>query len=127
MHGDAIRVFVVEDSPVLRERIVGDIAALGRFNLVGWAESQSEAVASIARLAPDVVVTDIQLKQGSGIEVMRQVRVRCPKPPPTIVVLTNYGMAEYKRQCLKCGADAFFDKSSEYDQFLARMRRFTIH
>ena len=127
MNDGAVRVFVVEDSSILRERIVGDIAALGHFTIVGWAESEKDAVESIERCAPDVVVTDIRLKQGSGIEVMRQVRVRCPKPPPTIVVLTNYGMAEYKRQCLKYGADAFFDKSSEYDQFLARMRSFTVH
>ena len=126
MNDVAVRVFVVEDSPVLRERIVGDIAALGQFAVVGWAESEKDAVESIARLAPDIVVTDIRLKLGSGIEMMRQVRARCPSPPPIIVVLTNYGLPEYKRQCLKYGADDFFDKSAEYDQFLARMRRFTV-
>jgi two-component system, NarL family, response regulator DevR len=122
-----VRVFVVEDSQLLRERIVRDIAALGRFKIVGWAESQNEAVECIARLAPDVVVADLRLKEGSGLEVMRQVRMTCPAPPPSIVVLTNYGMQEYRQQCLKYGADDFFDKSSEYDQFLARMLNFTVH
>ena len=119
---DSVRVFVVEDSKALRERIVGDIAALGHFDIVGWAESQNEAVESIAQLAPDVVVTDLRLKEGSGVEVLRRVRERRPIPPPHIVVLTNYATPEYKQRCFDFGADEFFDKTSEYEEFLHRMR-----
>jgi DNA-binding NarL/FixJ family response regulator len=119
---DSVRVFIVEDSAALRERIVGDIVALGRFDIVGWAESQNEAVESIALLAPDVVVTDLRLKEGSGVEVLRRVREKRPMPPPSIVVLTNYATLEYKQRCFDFGADEFFDKTSEYDEFLQRMR-----
>ena len=119
---DSVRVFVVEDSHALRERIVGDVAALEQFNVVGWAESQNEAVESIARLGPDIVVTDLRLKEGSGVEVVRRVRARRPIPPPSIVVLTNYATPEYKQRCFDVGADEFFDKTSEYEEFLHRMR-----
>ena len=119
---ESVRVFVVEDSAALRERIVDDIASLGTFNVVGWAESQNEAVESIAQLAPDVVVTDLRLKEGSGVEVVRRIRTRRPLPPPSIVVLTNYATPEYKQRCFEFGADEFFDKTSEYDQFLRRLR-----
>ena len=69
------------------------------------------------------MITDIQLKEGSGIEVVRKVRARPYAPRPRIYVLTNYAFPEYKRQCSVAGADEFFDKSSEYDRFLLLMQQ----
>ena len=116
-----LRVFVVEDSELIRKRIIENVHSMGPFEVVGFAESEHEAVASIASLRPDIVITDIQLKQGSGIEVVRQVRAHPYAPRPRIFVLTNYAFPEYKRQCSVAGADEFFDKSSEYDRFLSLM------
>lgn len=120
-----VRVFVVEDSALIRKRIVDDLLSLKRFDVVGVAESESEAVAAVAELHPDIVVTDIQLKEGSGLGVVRKIRARAPVPPPQIFVLTNYAFPEYKRQCLVSGADAFLDKTAEYDRFLSLMRQAT--
>jgi two-component system, OmpR family, response regulator len=116
-----LRVFVVEDSELIRTRIIENVRSMGQFEVVGFAESENEAIASITSLRPDIVVTDIQLKQGSGIEVVRQVRAHPYAPRPRIYVLTNYAFPEYKRQCSVAGADEFFDKSSEYDRFLSLM------
>ena len=112
------RVFVVEDSELLRRRIVDNVLALGRFEVVGVAESEAEAVQSIAELKPAIVITDIRLKHGNGIAVVRHVRAHPYAPRPKIYVLTNYAYPEYKQQCSLAGADEFFDKSSEYDRFL---------
>ena len=117
-----IRVFVVEDSPLIRRRIIDNVQALGSFDVVGYAEAEAEAVDAIARTHPDVVVTDIRLKEGNGIEVVRQVRAS-DQPQPKIYVLTNYAYPEYKRQCALVGADGFFDKSSEYDRFLSALQQ----
>ncbi len=114
-------VFVVEDSALIRERIIRDIASLGKCRVIGVAESESDAVVAIQRLRPAVVVTDLQLKQGSGIEVVRKVRMHSPEPPPVIIVLTNYATAEYRHACLESGADEFLDKTSEYARFLSLM------
>jgi len=116
-----LRVFVVEDSELIRTRIIENVRSMGQFEVVGFAESKNEAIASITSLRPDIVVTDIQLKEGSGIEVVRQVRAHPYAPRPRIYVLTNYAFPEYKRQCSVAGADEFFDKSSEYDRFLSLM------
>ncbi len=116
-----LRVFVVEDSELIRTRIIENVRSMGQFEVVGFAESENEAIASITSLRPDIVVTDIQLKEGSGIEVVRQVRAHPYAPRPRIYVLTNYAFPEYKRQCCVAGADEFFDKSSEYDRFLSLM------
>jgi DNA-binding NarL/FixJ family response regulator len=116
-----LRVFVVEDSELIRKRIIENVSTMGGFDVVGFAESADEAVKSISELQPDIVITDIQLKEGSGIDVVRKVRAFPYVPRPRIFVLTNYAFPEYKRQCSVAGADEFFDKSSEYDRFLSLM------
>jgi DNA-binding NarL/FixJ family response regulator len=119
----SLRVFVVEDSELIRRRIIENVVSMGRFDVVGFAESAEEAVASIRELRPDIVITDIHLKVGSGIDVVRKVRAKPYAPRPQIYVLTNYAFPEYKQQCSMAGADQFFDKSSEYEQFLALMQQ----
>jgi two-component system response regulator DevR len=116
-------IFLVEDSAILLQRIRADIVALGSFDVVGHADTQDDAVKSIDKLHPAIVVTDLQLKIGSGISVLRQIRAKHPNPPPHIFVLTNYTMPECKERCLTYGADGFFDKSSQYDQFLVRLQQ----
>ena len=109
----AVKVFLVEDSPLIRKRIVDSLDSIG-----GFAESEGDAVDAIADAHPDVIITDIRLKQGNGIEVVRQVRRAQASEKAKIFVLSNYAYPEYKRECELVGADDFFDKSSEYDRFL---------
>jgi len=113
-----VRVFLVEDSPLIRRRIIDNLLSIGGFVVVGFAESEDDAVAAIAETKPDVIVTDIRLREGNGIEVVRQVRQTPADSRPKIYVLSNYASAEYRRECELVGADAFFDKSGEYDRFL---------
>ena len=117
-----MRVFVVEDSSLIRKRIIDNVKALGNFDVVGFAESEQEAIDAIVRTQPDIVVTDIRLKEGSGIEVVRKLRQQLTNSTPKIYVLTNYAYPEYKRQCSLVGADGFFDKSAEYDNFLVTLQ-----
>src|ERR1700676_2383731 len=117
--GAPLRVFVVEDSSLIRKRIIDNVTALGnKFKVVGYAEGEQEAVDAIALTKPDVVITDIRLKEGSGIDVVRNVRAQVRERAPKIFVLTNYAYPEYRRQCSLVGADGFFDKSAEYETFL---------
>jgi DNA-binding NarL/FixJ family response regulator len=120
--GPKVRVFVVEDSSLIRKRIIENVKGLGNFDVVGFAESEQEAVDAIVRIQPDVIVTDIRLKEGSGIEVVRKLRQQIIGVAPKIYVLTNYAYPEYRRQCSIVGADGFFDKSAEYDNFLTALR-----
>jgi DNA-binding NarL/FixJ family response regulator len=117
-----VRVFIVEDSPLIRKRIIENLQSLGGFDVVGFAEAEAAAVAAIAETEPDVIITDIRLKEGNGIEVVRQVRQRDFASRPRIYVLSNYANAEYRRQCELVGADDFFDKSGEYDRFLETLQ-----
>jgi len=118
-----VRVFIVEDSPLIRKRIIENLQALGGFDVIGYAEAEGAAVAAIVAAKPDVVITDIRLKDGNGIEVVRQLRENGYAPRPRIYVLSNYANPEYRRQCELVGADKFFDKSGEYDRFLAALQQ----
>jgi DNA-binding NarL/FixJ family response regulator len=118
-----VRVFLVEDSPLIRKRIVDSLDSIGGFEVIGFSESEEEAVETIADVQPDVIITDIRLKQGNGIEVVRQVRLKPGAVQPKIYVLSNYAYPEYKRQCELVGADDFFDKSSEYDRFIDTLQQ----
>jgi DNA-binding NarL/FixJ family response regulator len=118
-----MRVFLVEDSPLIRKRIADSLGSLGGFEVIGYSESESEAIQAIAAAAPDIVITDIRLKEGNGIEVVRRAHQMPKGQRPRIFVLSNYAYPEYKRECELAGAENFFDKSSEYDMLLDAMQR----
>jgi DNA-binding NarL/FixJ family response regulator len=116
------RILVVEDSTLIRRRLVDALAHLGGFDVLGYAESAEEAMDAISRLRPEVVITDIRLKAGNGIDVVRHVRAHPYEPRPQVYVLTNYAYPEYRRECSLIGADDFFDKSTEYERLLTTLR-----
>ena len=118
--GSPLRVFVVEDSELIRKRIVENVRSIGGYEIVGFAESAEEAMRPIDSLHP-TSSSRTYASEGNGIEVVRHVRANAYTPRPRIFVLTNYAFPEYKHQCAIAGADEFFDKSSEYDRFLELM------
>jgi len=117
-----VRVFIVEDSPLIRKRIMDNLHSIGGFIVVGFAESEDDAVAAITETETDVAVTDIRLKEGNGIEVVRQVRQASLASPPKIYVLSNYASPEYRHECELVGADAFFDKAADFETLAGLVR-----
>lgn len=65
-------------------------------------------------LRPDVVILDINMPGGSGIEVLHDIKQLSPSP--RVIMLTNYSQPQYRRKCLDAGADHFFDKSTEFEK-----------
>ena len=62
----------------------------------------------------DVVILDIRMPGGNGLDVLR--RVKLEHNAPNVIVLTNYSLQEYKEAAMKLGADYFFDKSTEFEK-----------
>jgi DNA-binding NarL/FixJ family response regulator len=120
--GKPLRILVVEDSALIRSRLLDTLAQLDRYDVLGYAESAGEAKEAIGRLHPEVVITDIRLKEGNGIDVVRHVRAHPYEPKPRIYVLTNFAYPEYRRECSLIGADDFFDKATEYERLLETLR-----
>jgi len=105
-------IFIVDDSTAIRERLHNAIAEISGARVVGEADSQEEALSMILISTVNIVVLDIQLMQGSGIEVLRQLKKM--QPAIKVMVLTNHVYPQYRQECLKLGADGFLDKSKDF-------------
>jgi DNA-binding NarL/FixJ family response regulator len=108
------RVFLVDDSPAIRERLVEQLSDLAHIELVGQAETPEAAIADILVSQPDYVVLDLNLRGGSGMTVLREVHAKAPSS--VFAVLTNHSASQYRQACLAFGARYFFDKSSEFQK-----------
>src|SRR5687768_14446712 len=97
-----MRVFLVEDAPLLRERLEALIAAIPGASVVGHASGAREALAAILAARPDTVVLDIHLAEGNGFDVMRG--LRAAQFAPQIHVLTNHPLEAYRRTAERLGA-----------------------
>jgi DNA-binding NarL/FixJ family response regulator len=118
-----LRVFLVEDNPLIRERLIESLTSTGRIDVVGYAESEREAVDALADGSWDAVLLDLQLKQGNGLGVLRAIGPSRPHGAK-ILVLTTYAIPQYRDRSLALGADAFFDKSREYDRAVDMLSEF---
>jgi len=114
-----LRVFVVEDSEVIRSRLVAMLTELRGVVVAGEAGSVADAVAHIAaRLPPpDAVLVDLRLPDGDGFEVIRAVKALTP--PPAVVVLTSYAYPQLRTRGFAAGADWFLDKATEFPRIPA--------
>jgi DNA-binding NarL/FixJ family response regulator len=109
-----IRVLIVDDSALIRERLKTMLSEIAGVEIVGESEDKMEAIASNERLHPDVVILDIRLPTGDGIEVLQH--IKRDTPSVIVIMLTNYPYPQYRQKCLKAGADFFFDKSTEFEK-----------
>jgi len=113
-----LKVFIVEDSPVIRENLVGALEELAPIQVVGTAEDENSAVRwlSSRENTCDLVIVDIFLRGGSGLGVLRS--AMSLHKPMQLVVLSNYATPDMRRKCLELGAARVFDKSNEIDALI---------
>ncbi|NMM00175.1 response regulator transcription factor [Paraburkholderia sp. RP-4-7] len=109
----ALRVFLVEDTIPIRQRMAARFGAIDGVEIVGEAEEAGTALAGIDGTGADVVVVDFRLTGGTGMELLHSLG-RSTSPVITIV-LTNHSGAWFRQACLAAGAQYFFDKTSEFD------------
>jgi len=112
--GEEMRVFIVEDSEVVRERLITMLSEIKGVEIVGEAENTVEAIKAIREQRPIVVILDLRLTAGNGIEVLKGLRQE--QIPAMVIVLTNYPYPQYRKRCMDLGADYFFDKSTEFEK-----------
>ena len=114
----ALRTFIVEDSPVIRESLTAALEEMVPLTVVGQAEDVSSALRWFDDPAHgcDLVIIDIFLRMGSGMEVLRALGER--KNSADKVVLTNYATPDIRNRCTSLGASRVFDKSSEIDELV---------
>jgi len=114
----ALKAFIVEDSPVIRENLIAALEELAPVQVVGTAEDEPSAVSWLAspQHVCDLVIIDIFLKAGSGLGVLRAATDL--RKPMNLIVLSNYATPDMRRKCLELGASRVFDKSNEIDSLI---------
>lgn len=112
-HKPPVTVYLADDSALIRSRVT---ALLGPCDLtiVGEGQTPSESIAGILATHPDVVVLDVQLDGGTGLEVLRAIRPAAPEV--AFVVFSNNSTPAYRKRYMQGGATAFLDKNTEFDQ-----------
>jgi DNA-binding NarL/FixJ family response regulator len=119
----AIRIAIVEDQRIVREAIAALLAREADFAVVGEAATAPEGIALAVRERPDVLILDINLPQGSGVEVARAVREQAPEVK--IVALSVHNNAPFVHTMLRAGAVGYIDKFSAFEE-LTRGIRFAV-
>ena len=108
-----MKVFIADDSDVVRARLLMMLADIKGIEVVGQAHDGYSALQKVRTLKPDVVILDVQMPGVDGIQVLKEIKQH--QPDTTVVMLTNYPYLVVKIKCLNAGADHFFDKSTEVD------------
>ena len=108
------KVFLVEDSPAIRMRLVDLLGEVKGVEIVGGADSPGSAIEGIQRMQPDFVVLDVHLLGGSGLEVLREVHPA--NAGIVFIVLTNHPDCQSRQIYTEAGASYFLDKSSDFEK-----------
>lgn len=106
----SMNIFLVEDSVSIRRLLVRRLETMPGMRIVGEATGQDQALGLIRWTAPDVVLLDLSLANGSGLSLLRE--LRRSGYLGRIAVLTSEDFDVYRRACMDAGADAFYDKAS---------------
>ncbi len=108
-----VKVFLADDSVLIRDRVAAMLGS-DAIDIVGQAQTPQGSIDGILAVQPDVVVLDVQLEGGFGLQVLRAVRLAAPGI--AFVVFSNNASPAHRKCYAGEGAEDFLDKSTEFDQ-----------
>ncbi len=111
-----IRLLIVDDHPVYRLGLATLIATVPGMEVVGQTESTAEAVELSERLQPDVVLMDVRLRAGNGVDACREIRSR--RPPTRVLMLTSFSDEDAVVASLLAGASGYVIKDGEPERLI---------
>jgi len=110
-HKTGLKVLLVDDSIELLERLVEMLSHVPDLDIVGQATSVADARTLCPKLQADLVILDLQLKDGSGFEVLRE--LKSSQPQTKVIIFTNHPEEQYRRRCTELGVNHFLTKSTD--------------
>lgn len=120
-HGP-LRIMLVDDHPLVLEGLGSMLGAFAdRVVVVAEARDEVSALERVAAADPDVVVSDIRLRRGTGLDLCRALAARDPGRP--VVLLTVYDDEQYLHQALQAGARGYLLKQVRGDELVAALER----
>jgi two-component system OmpR family response regulator len=110
----SIKILLVEDSIVLAERLTESITQFPHFEITDVVDTEAQALHILKRRRIDIVLLDLQLKQGTGFGVLRALSNLHRRP--LVVILTNHDLPEYHAAALELGVTEFLDKARAFNR-----------
>ena len=114
-------VLLVDDHPIVRQGIKMLVAREADMVVSGEAESAAEALGVIEKTHPDVAVVDLSLKESSGLELIKDIRIRYPKL--LVLVLSMRDESFYAERVLRAGARGYITKEEGTEKVIEGIRR----
>jgi DNA-binding NarL/FixJ family response regulator len=119
--GREIKVFVVDDHPIVRQGLIQVISREEDMSVCGEAGDGPGALQGVAEGGPDVAVVDLHLAQGDGIDLIKQMHKLHPRLP--VLVLTMHEESFYVERAMRAGAQGFLTKQDAGEKVLAAIRK----
>ena len=120
---NAVRVLVADDLPLLRHSLATLVDGTSDLTMVGQAATGAEAVTLTRKLIPDVILMDIRMPGGDGIEATRTITADPALAGCRVLVLSMFQLDEYVYGALRAGASGFLLKDARPEQLLDAIRR----
>ncbi len=113
-HMTDMKVIIADDSKLIRDRIAERVKQIDSVNVVAQTTNSFETIEEIKKHKPDVLLLDIRMPEGSGINVLKYIQKN--KTKIVTIVVTNYPIIQYKNKCFELGTDYFYSKATEFDE-----------
>lgn len=113
------RVLIVDDHPMMREGLTARITAQPGWEVCGVAATEDDGVRLISEVCPDLVLIDISLKSGNGIDLIKRIRSKnsCVK----FLAISAYKEALYAERALRAGAMGYLNKQETNEKLIEAM------
>ena len=116
----AARILIVDDHPMIREGVTLGISAQHDMQVCGEAATEEEALAVAEKTSPDLMIVDVSLKTGDGIELVKQIKAKHPEIK--VIVFSAYDESLYAERALRAGASGYVNKQESQDKLLDAIR-----
>jgi len=114
-------ILIVDDHPIVRQGLVLLINQEKDLEVCGQAEDAHEAMQAIRQLSPDMVIVDLSLKDTSGMELIKDLKIQHPDLP--VLTLSMYDEAVYGERALRAGARGYVMKQEATGKVVTAIRR----
>lgn len=119
-----ITVLIADDHPVVRDGLVGMLGAEEGITVIGEASGGDEAVALVVRTSPEVVLMDLRMPEGDGIDAIRALRAHGSSS--RILVLSTYDTDRDIRSAMRAGADGYLLKDTRRSELIRAVRELAV-
>jgi DNA-binding NarL/FixJ family response regulator len=118
---DQVRVLIVDDHEVVRDGLRAVLRRRAELTAVGEADSVASAIKEARRTKPDVVIMDLRLPDGTGVEACREIRAE--RPETKVLMLTSYTHEEAVLDSIMAGASGYLLKETRSQALIDAIQR----